>query len=118
MTILVDMDGVICTEQKTFERCLATPIAGAREALESLVAAGHTIVIYSSRSWSELKMTKQWLDNNQIPHHGIHLGKPIADRVIDDRAIRFTGWGDVISQLQSESEDPAKVKARGSHSAL
>jgi uncharacterized HAD superfamily protein len=102
MTILIDMDGVICTEQKTFERCLATPIAGAREALESLVAAGHTIVIYSARSWSELRMTKQWLDSHQIPYHGIHLGKPVADCVIDDRAIRFSGWGDVMSQLQTK----------------
>lgn len=102
MTILVDMDGVICTEQRTFERCLATPISGAREALESLAAAGHTIVIYSSRSWSELKMTKQWLDNNQIPYHGIHLGKPVADCVIDYRALKFTGWCDVMSQLPTK----------------
>jgi len=101
MTILVDMDGVICTEQRTFERCLATPIPGAREALESLVAAGHTIVIYSARSWSELKMTQQWLEAHHIPYDGIHLGKPVADCVIDDRAIRFSGWTQVMSQLKA-----------------
>jgi hydroxymethylpyrimidine pyrophosphatase-like HAD family hydrolase len=102
VTILVDMDGVICTEQRTFERSLATPLPGAREALEELVAAGHTVVIYSARSWAELKMTKAWLDNHQIPYHGIHLGKPVADCIIDDRSIRFNGWDNVLNQLSPQ----------------
>jgi hypothetical protein len=106
MTILVDMDGVICTEQRTFERCLATVIPGAREALEALVAAGHTIVIYSARSWSELKMTKAWLEENKIPHHGIHLGKPVADCIIDDRAMRFNGWKSILNDLGVEKPSP------------
>lgn len=99
MTILVDMDGVICTEQRTFERCLATAVPGARAALEALAAAGHTIVIYSARSWSELKMTEAWLAQHQIPYHGIHLGKPVADCIIDDRALRFSNWPAALVEL-------------------
>ena len=99
MTILVDMDGVICTEEKTFERALAKPIPGAKEALEALKAKGHTLVIYSSRSWSELRMTETWLKDHGIPYDGIHLGKPVADRILDDRAVRFTGWDAALKDL-------------------
>lgn len=100
MTILVDLDGVLCTEERTFERPLAKLLPGAREAMSELASAGHTIVIYTSRSWSELRMTKQWLDNNGIQYHGIHMGKPVADKMIDDRAITFSNWGTVLDQLE------------------
>jgi hypothetical protein len=99
MTILVDLDGVLCTEERTFERALAKPLPGAREAMSQLISAGHTVVIYTSRSWSELRMTKQWLDDNGIHYSGIHMGKPVADKVIDDRAITLGNWGTVLAQL-------------------
>ena len=99
MTILVDMDGVICTEEKTFERALAKPMPGAREALAALKAKGHTLVIYSARSWSELRMTEQWLKDHGIPYDGIHLGKPVADRILDDRAVTFAGWDAALADL-------------------
>jgi uncharacterized HAD superfamily protein len=99
MTILVDMDGVICTEEKTFERPLAKPIAGAKEALAQLLSEGHEVIIYSARSWAELKMTQQWLADHGIPYSGIHLGKPVGDILIDDRAIPFSGWQTVLRQI-------------------
>lgn len=103
MTILVDMDGVLCTEEKTFERALAQPMPGARETLEALVEQGHTIVIYSARSWSELRMTEAWLREHRIPFHGVHLGKPVADRIIDDRSISFVEWGSVSATLNAST---------------
>lgn len=112
MIILVDMDGVICTEERTFERALARPIQGAREALEQLLRDGHEVIIYSARSWAELRMTQQWLADHRIPHSGIHLGKPVADLVIDDRAISFAAWPDVLRQVQSKGMG-APVSTRG-----
>jgi hypothetical protein len=44
-------------------------------------------------------MTGKWLGNNQIDYHGIHMGKPVADKVIDDRAIAFSNWNEVLVQL-------------------
>lgn len=105
MTILVDLDGVICSEEKTFERSLAKPIPGAREALTSLEGEGHTLVIYTARSWSELKMTQKWLEDHAIPFHGIQMGKPVADQIIDDRAIRFTSWSEVMERLPHGGAD-------------
>lgn len=99
MNLLIDMDGVICTEEKTFERALAKPIPGAREAITLLREQGHQVVIYTARSWSELAMTKNWLSENGIEVDGIHMGKPVADRIIDDRAIHFDGWDAALKKL-------------------
>jgi ribonucleotide monophosphatase NagD (HAD superfamily) len=98
-TIMVDLDGVLCTEEKFFERPLAQPLDGAREGLRQLRAAGHTVVVYTARGWGEYKVTKKWLDDHGFEYDGLHMGKPIADVWIDDRAVRFTNWADVLSQL-------------------
>jgi uncharacterized HAD superfamily protein len=100
MTILVDLDGVICTEEKTFERALARPLPGAKEGLTRLREQGHTVIIYTARSWSELRMTKDWLDGHGIPYDGIQMGKPVADRFIDDRAVAFTDWASIPDRLR------------------
>ncbi len=98
-TIMVDLDGVVCTEETTFERPLAQPIAGAKEALAQMRAAGHTVVIYTARGWAELKATKKWLDDHGMQYDAIHMGKPIAHIWIDDRAIQFTSWEETLKKL-------------------
>lgn len=103
---MVDLDGCVCTEERTFERALAEPVPGAREALLRLKQAGHTIVIYTGRGWPEYRMTKKWLDDHGMVYDAIHMGKPIADVWIDDRAIRFGNWADVLSALRLAPEPP------------
>ena len=99
-TIMVDLDGVLCTEERTFERPLAEPIAGALEAVRQLRAAGHTVIVYTARNWPEYRVTKKWLDDHGFEYDGLHMGKPVADVWIDDRAIRFTDWKRVLQDLQ------------------
>ncbi len=98
-TIMVDLDGVLCTEEKFLERPLAQPLDGARDALRQLRAAGHTVVVYTARSWGEYKVTKKWLDDHGFEYDGLHMGKPVADVWIDDRALRFTDWAEVLPQI-------------------
>ena len=98
-TIMVDLDGVICSEERTFERPLAKPIEGAKEALQALHEAGNTIVVYTARGWAEYRVAKQWLDDHGMAYDALHMGKPIGDVWIDDRAIRFNNWKDVRAQL-------------------
>lgn len=98
-TIMVDLDGVICTEETTFERPLAKPISGAADALRRLKEAGHTVIVYTARGWAEYKATKKWLDDNGMVHDAIHMGKPIAHIWIDDRALRFENWGDTLAKI-------------------
>ena len=92
MILMIDMDGVLCSEETTFERALAEPMDGARAAMETLTAQGHVLVIHTARGWAEYRMTKDWLDRNCIPYDQLLMGKPIANHTIDDRAIRFEGW--------------------------
>lgn len=91
-TIFVDLDGTLCTEERTFERSLAIPLPGAREALQKFYDAGHTVIIWTARGWEQFKMTKHWLDTNGFAYHQILMGKPIASIFIDDRAKQFQGW--------------------------
>ncbi len=98
-TIMIDLDGVICTEERAFERPLAEPLAGAKDALAQLRAAGHILVIYTARGWPEYRVTKKWLEDHGIPHDGLHMGKPVADVWIDDRAIRFHDWPKTLAEL-------------------
>jgi hypothetical protein len=111
MILSIDLDGTLCTEEKTFERALAKPIPGASEALQKLIDAGHTVVIYSARSWSELRMTEAWLKDNGMPYHGLHLGKPVADFFIDDRAVSFTGWDNTLHELERRAPGRGKPLA-------
>jgi uncharacterized HAD superfamily protein len=87
-TAVVDMDGVICRETPTFERSMADPISGARAAMERLEDAGYTIIIHTARSWPEYAITVQWLYDHAIPFDQLVMGKPVADIVIDDRAVK------------------------------
>ncbi|MGD0511394.1 MAG: HAD hydrolase family protein, partial [Candidatus Micrarchaeaceae archaeon] len=90
--VFVDLDGTLCTEEKTFERSLATPLPGAREALQRMRSDGHTIVIWTARGWEQYRISKDWLDSHDFPYDQIIMGKPIASVFIDDRAQHFDGW--------------------------
>ena len=100
MIIVVDLDGVICTEEKTFERPLAQPVSGVREALKLLRSQGHTVLVYTSRSWAEYRMTADWLQRHSIEYDALIMGKPIYDVWVDDRAIRFQGWESLPTQIE------------------
>lgn len=103
MQIIIDLDGTICTEEKTFSRSLAKPIAGAVESINSLYEKGNTIIIYSARSWMEYEVTSHWLNQNGVKYHQLILGKPIGDVWIDDRAIKFNNnWDTIIKMLEEK----------------
>ena len=99
MQIIIDLDGTICTEEKTFSRSLSKPIEGAIESINKLHDEGHTIIIYSARSWQEYEMTNHWLTLHKVKHDQLVMGKPIGDVWIDDRAIEFTDWTNVINKI-------------------
>lgn len=98
-TIMVDMDGVLCSEESFHNRPLARPMDGAKEALAQLRAAGHTVIVYTARGWGEYRITKHWLDTHGFEYDGLHMGKPVADVWIDDRAVRFGDWATVLPQV-------------------
>ena len=91
-TVAVDLDGTICSEERTFDRPLARPLPGAVEALRMLKENGNTIIVYTARGWEQYRVTKDWLEKNRIAFDQILMGKLIVDCWIDDRARRFVSW--------------------------
>lgn len=91
-TLLIDIDGTICTEERTFERPLARPLPGAKEQINKWYKAGHTIIFWTARGWEQYKVTEKWLKDNGFKYHQILMGKPQATIIIDDRARQFQGW--------------------------
>ena len=93
-TIVVDLDGTICEHRYP---AFGEPIAGAREALERLKAAGYHIVIYTVRTSSYYRKigsyhplinshdaVRDYLNQHQIPFDEIWShDKPVAVAYID-----------------------------------
>ncbi len=101
MQLIIDLDGTICTEERTFSRSLARPKPGAVEAVNKLYENGNTIIIYTARTWMEYEMTTDWLEKNMVRYHQLVMGKPIGDVWIDDRAVRFDGdWQKTIAKIE------------------
>ena len=100
MRIIIDLDGTICTEEKTFSRPLAKVNKDAVKVLKKLKRDKHTIIIYTARTWNEYEMTHQWLTKHNIPFDQLYMGKPIGDYWIDDRAIKYTNWNNVIKKIK------------------
>ena len=93
--LAIDIDGTICTEERTFERPLAKPIDGAIDMLRKLKENGNVIILWTARGWEQYKITKKWLDDHGFNYDQLLMGKPIVDLFIDDRARQFTGWNNV-----------------------
>jgi len=92
MQIIIDMDGTICSEERQFSRALASIKPGAKESINALYEQGHTIIIYTARTWAEWEMTQHWLQTHEIKFHQLFMGKPVGDLWIDDRAVSHSDW--------------------------
>jgi hypothetical protein len=100
MQIIIDMDGTICQEMRTYSRCLAEPKPGAIEGINRLYDAGNTIIIYSARTWMEWEMTTAWLKGHGVKYHQLMMGKPVGDVWIDDRAMHYdNNWDEITKKL-------------------
>ena len=99
MKMIIDLDGTICSEEKQFSRSLAIANKGAKEALQKIRDKGHTIIIYSARTWAEYELTIDWLKKNNIPFDQLILGKPQGDYWIDDRAIEYDNWEEILKKI-------------------
>jgi uncharacterized HAD superfamily protein len=100
MQIIIDMDGTICQEMRTYSRCLAEPKLDAIESINRLYDAGNIIIIYSSRTWLEWEMTTAWLKSHGVKYHQLMMGKPVGDVWIDDRSMKVDdNWKEIADKL-------------------
>jgi capsule biosynthesis phosphatase len=116
MRIVVDLDGTICHLKHQDESySQVQPIPGAVTALRRLKEEGHEIIIYTARNMKTFNgntgkvianigaITMDWLNKHQVPHDEIVFGKPYGDLYIDDLALAFTNWEDMMSKIQGRA---------------
>jgi len=97
--LIIDMDGTICTEEKTFNKYLATPQINAINSVNDLYDQNYHITIYTARGWAEYRMTEHWLKSHNIKYDLLICGKPIYDYWIDDKALRYDTWENIMKDL-------------------
>ncbi len=102
-TIAIDFDNVIHDYSEGWKdgTIYDGPVVGAFQAIKKLRDKGYNIVIFTSRPVEQHKEILDWcifwaidFDFDDIPITNI---KPIASVFIDDRAIRFTSWKDILN---------------------
>lgn len=105
MQIIIDLDGTLCQEMRTFSRALAEPKQEAVDRVNRLYEEGHTIIIYSARTWMEWEMTTAWLKDHGVKYHQLMMGKPVGDVWIDDRSLNpATGGWEQLDKLLKEKK--------------
>ena len=119
MRIAIDLDGVICPVKRP-DQCYADlePLPGAVERLRELRAGGSYVIITTARNMATCesnqgkvmknvgKLTLDWLDQHGVEYDEIYFGKPNAEVYIDDRAIRFSTWGEIrIDELNRKARE-------------
>jgi len=106
MVIMIDIDGTVCTEERPFDRPLATPLEGAKDKVNEYFESGHTVIFWTGRGWDQYLITEHWLKNNNFKYHQLLMGKPIANLHIDDRARQFTGWDkNYLDDVRSKNQE-------------
>lgn len=119
-TIAVDLDGVLFKVYWGDETGMVFDVnefgevvPGARVSMKALKKAGFYLIVHTCRTNPELNRTVQCpatelqkivelkLKEEDIPFDEVFagVGKPVAAVYIDDRAIRFKSWSDVLSKL-------------------
>lgn len=113
MIIAVDFDNVIYDHDGVWRAGELTrdPVLGAPESLASLRAAGHKIVINSTRNWNKHHRERiaAWMQLHGIQYDEIPTHKPCADVYIDDKAMRFTTWPEALIALLPSVKTPMRV---------
>lgn len=100
-TICVDFDMVLhdAMHPPSASARMGPPMEGAKEAIIKLREDGHHIMIHSCK---KKRAIEGWMIYFGIPYDSIweEKGKPIASVYIDDRALRFKSWEQVMSDLK------------------
>lgn len=99
MRIAVDFDDVLC-ERNDFPRgdfwnCPPTPHS--RSAIHWLVTHNHEVYVLTMNTPETWPRIQEWLQANGFPTLVVtNVKLPGTKCFIDDRAIRFTNWKDVV----------------------
>jgi len=112
-TIAIDFDGVIHKNSLGFHNgtIYDVPVDGTKEALEFLSKKFSKIIIFTCKSrpkrplingMNGTELVWQWLKKNKLDQYifEVTVEKPVAAAYIDDKAIRFNDWKDIIEDIK------------------
>ena len=90
MKYIVDIDGTICTQQKSGEYHKAQPHRDRIEQLNTLYNDGHEIVYWTARGMSSgmdhTELTQQQLSEWGCEYTELRMNKPSYDVWVDDKS--------------------------------
>lgn len=99
--IAIDFDGVIHDFKNPVEgRRMGATIEGTKEALRYFKQRGYEIIVFTV--WGDEKGQKtisDFMNYYELPFNRITNIKPQAEYYIDDKAIKFTNWEEVLKQI-------------------
>jgi len=135
MRIGVDFDGVLHSYAQGFTGACdlpGDPVPGAREWVESMLAAGHEVIVFSCRARTVAQASeddpgstwdpggreamREWLARHGFPALPITGTKPAASVYLDDRALSFRGsWPslDKLARFRPWQQSDALARAVG-----
>lgn len=98
--ICFDLDGTLCTEERTFLKQYAKPHQEMINLVNDLYDKGNQIIIYTGRHSLEWQSTVDWLTTHKVKYHQLILNKPFFDYYICDKAISYTKETDIEEILK------------------
>jgi len=117
INIGVDFDGVIhrCSKGYHDGTIYDSPVDGVRQALETL-SKKYTVVVYTCKARSDrglvngkngIELVWDWLKENNLSQYvsKVTAEKPRAVAYIDDKAIKFENWNNVLNKLKELDND-------------
>lgn len=112
MIMLIDIDGTICDDIKNEDSHLyidAKPIDGSIDQINKWYDEGHIITFFTAREEKDRDVTINWLNNHNVKHHGLIMGKPRCVNADDEyfwvdnrpvRGVTYKGvWGDLTEKM-------------------
>lgn len=95
-TILLDFDCVLHKYSRGYDdgTIYDEPVEGAIRAVKKLQDAGFEVKCCTSRD-NTLPLVQKWLDDHNINITASNVKVPCI-AIVDDRAIRFTNWEDIL----------------------
>lgn len=103
--IAIDVDGTLTKGENRYWREECEPDEDMIEVAEEIYKAGHTVVIWTARPWSNASELASWLENHGVRYHGLRMEKGSADLYIDDKATRpseITHWENPEEEIRRQ----------------
>lgn len=85
----IDFDGTLTTGEYTEN---PKPNKDIIKKVVSLYMTGNIIIIWTARWWNQASFVVSWLIKNNIPFHGVMMGKGGSDFYVDDHAVTLEGF--------------------------